>query len=98
MYRPRGSARLEWRAIARSHQASFCFIHGIKTADIWSGRAWQAAAEALLNLLEGLEAPALVQLLADAPTLRELLTAPPGDALPEVQTCAMFVQEAPAQL
>lgn len=46
--------------------------------------AWQAAAEALLNMLEALDAPALAQLLADAPTLLELLTAPPADALPEV--------------
>ena len=57
--------------------------------------AWQAAAEALLNMLEVLDAPALAQLLADAPTLLELLTAPPADALPEVQTRTMLVKKAP---
>ena len=46
---------------------------------------WQAAAEALLDLVEALDAPALAQLLADAPALLELLTAPPADALPEVR-------------
>lgn len=60
--------------------------------------AWQAAAEALLNMLEALDAPALAQLLADAPTLLELLTAPPADALPEVQMWAMSVHEAVAKL
>lgn len=44
----------------------------------------QAAAEALLDLAESLGAPALAQLLGDTPALRELLTAPAADALPEV--------------
>ena len=46
-------------------------------------------------MLEALDAPALAQLLADAPTLLELLTAPPADALPEVQTRATHVHKAP---
>jgi hypothetical protein len=45
----------------------------------------QAAAEALLDLAEALDARALARLLGDVPALRALLTAPPADALPEAR-------------
>ncbi|KAK9825628.1 hypothetical protein WJX81_000686 [Elliptochloris bilobata] len=43
----------------------------------------EAAAEALLNMAESLDAAALAQLIEASPEVLELLTAPPADALPE---------------